>query len=305
MGPVGPTGPAGPAAPESIDPDDAADQDSALASVQHVFIVVDGQTFPVSRLSRVGVQVPIVEQTTLDKTGAQVLTYLPDSPRVAPVTMSVADPAGIAFFSTWMRDVQLGGTKAPRRSIRLEAFDASMNLVLRAVLQDSLIFAQEGAQIGVQAAALVIDLLDTPPGGAPGAFRVGIDSTSNLVDAARVRGGTLTTTLLEQRVSNPKGGSDIRYIPGVTKASRAVVAGLVADLPVRTWILRTLEQDPRGAYKDVVVKAFDQEGALNGFKTFTRSLVSRLTIFNPLSVENGFVSGLVDIELQPETVTIP
>jgi hypothetical protein len=302
---VGPQGPPGPAAPESIDPDDITDQDSALASVQHVSIVVDGQTFPVSRLSRVGVQIGIAEQTTTDKTGAPTVIYSPTAPRVAPLTMSLADQPGVTFFASWLRDVQLGGSKAPRRNIVLEARDADMNLTLRVTLGNSLVFAQEGAQFGVQPAGLVIDSMDAPVGGAPGAFRIGINSTTHLVDAARVRGGTLTTTLLEQRVFDPKGTEEIRYIPGVTKASRATIAGLVPDVAIRTWLVRTLEQDARAEYNDVIVKAFDENGALNGFKTFRRALISRITLFNPVSIENGIVSGLVDVELQPESVTLP
>ena len=304
IGPVGPQGPPGPAAPESIDPDDIGDQDRALASVQHVSIVVDGQTFPVSQLSRVGVQIGIAEQTTADKTGAPTVIYSPATPRVAPLTMSLADQPGVTFFAAWLRDVQLGGSKAPRRNIVLEARDADMNLTLRVTLENSLVFAQEGAQFGVQPAALVLDSLDAPVGGAP-AFRIGINSTTHLADAARVRGGTLTTTLVEQRVFDPKGTEEIRYIPGVTKASRATIAGLAPDVAVRTWLLRTLEQDVRAAYNDVIVKAFDENGALNGFKTFRRALISRITLFNPVSTENGIVSGLVDVELQPESVTIP
>jgi hypothetical protein len=305
MGPVGPSGPAGPAAPESIDPDDAGDQDSAIASVQHVFIVVDGQTFPVSRLSRVGVQVAIAEHLTQDKTGSQVLMYTPDVPRVAPLTMGLADSAGVTFFANWLRDVQQAGPKAPRRNIRLEAFDADMNLKLRATLLDSLVFAQDGAQVGVQGTALEVDLLNPPASAPPAAFGVGIGSPGNPVDAARVRGGTMTTTLLEQRVFDPRGIGEIRYIPGVTKASRAIVAGVVPELAVRMWILRTLEQSARDLYVDVTVTRVDEQGAATPFKTFRRALVSRMTLFNPLSAKNGMVSGLVDFEIQPETVTVP
>jgi hypothetical protein len=304
-GPVGPQGPADPAAPESIDPDDIRDQDSAIASVQHVFVVVDGQTFPVSRLSRVGVQIAIAEQITQDKTGQQVMVYSPDAPRVAPITLSVTDPAGVNFFALWLRDVQTAGSKAPRRDIRIEAFDADMNLRLRATLLESLVFAQEGAQVGVQATALAVDILAGPVGAAPGAFQVGIRSATNPADAARVRGGTLSTTLVEQRVSDPKGTTEIRYIPGVTKASRAVVAGLAPALAVSRWITDSLEQNVRELYQDVAVKAVDGEGAVSALKTFRRALLGRITIFNPLSTENGFVSGLVDLELQPETVTVP
>jgi hypothetical protein len=303
-GAVGPQGPPGPAAPESIEPDDIGDQDSAIASVQHVFIVVDGQTFPVSRLARVGVQVAIAEQITQDKIGQPVVIYSPDAPRVAPIRMSVADPAAVNFFALWLRDVQTAGSKAPRRDIRIEAFDADMNLRLRATLVDSLVFAQDGAQVGVQATALVVDILAGPVGAGPAAFQVGIRTSTNVADAARVRGGTLSTMLVEQRVSDPKGTTEIRYIPGVTKASRAVVAGL-APLAVSRWITDTLDQNVREMYQDVAVKAVDGEGAVSAFKTFRRALLGRITIFNPLSTENGFVSGLVDLELLPETITVP
>jgi hypothetical protein len=269
--------------------------------------VVDGQTFAVSRLSRIGVQVGITELITVNKLGEPVLVDTPDMPRVAPITMTLAEPAGVTFFANWFRDVREGGAKAPHRDIRLEAFDAAMQLKLRVTLADSLVFAQEGAQVGFQPTSLVVESLDGPTGGAPGAFQVGIRSTSNLVDAARVRGGTLTTTLVEQRVSSPKGSLEIRYVPGITKASRAMVAGLAPDIAVRTWITRTLEQDPRELYQNVnvTVKAADEVGGLTDFKTFERALLSRITLFNPLSAEDGFVSGLVDLEMQPETVTVP
>jgi uncharacterized protein YdeI (BOF family) len=221
--------------------------------------------------------------------------------------MTLAPGANMQFFAGWLRDVREAGSKAPRRDISIEARDAALAIVLRLTLVDTLIFAQDGLQIAVQAEGIVIDELNAGSEPAlPSPYRIGVGTTSAADDAQRVLGGNLTTSLLEQRFVKPDGSETIHYVPGATRASRAKLGQVEPSLGVRRWIEDSLQQDPREVYKPVTVRFVDQQtGDVIPFKTFTRALLSRITLINPLALNQGFVTGLVDLELQPETVTVP